>query len=73
MKTLVGHSPRLVTADRLHQVASLLARAATKVRERGRAGDEELARRLEHSMPGLGAGAGNEAELLVVLADVQAA
>jgi hypothetical protein len=73
MKTLVRHSPRLVTADRLHQETGLLARAAQKVRERGRTGDEELARRLEHSILGLWAGAPDEAELLTVLADVLAA
>ncbi len=73
MTTLVRLSPRLVTADRLHQEAGLLARAAQKVRERGRAGDEELARRLEHFMLGLWAGSGDETELLTVLADVLAA
>jgi len=72
MKTLVRLSPRLVTADRL-QEAGLLAWAAQKVRERGRAGDEELARRLEHSILGLWAGSRDETELLTVLADVLAA
>ena len=63
----------MVTAGRLHQETGLLARAAKKVRERGRKGDEELARRLEHSMLGLWAGDRDEAELLTVLADVLAA
>jgi hypothetical protein len=60
-------------ADRLHQETGLLVSAAKKLRERGLAGDAELAQLLERSMLSLWAGAsGAESQLLSILAVVQA-
>ncbi len=72
MTTLVHRSPRKVTGRRLQQVTSLLAQAARRTRQRGRAGDEELAQRLERGLLSLWAGdADAEATLLTVLSDVR--
>jgi len=72
MTTLVHRSPRKVTGRRLQQVTSLLAQAARRARRRGRAGDEELAQRLERCLLSLWAGDDDaEAALLAVLAEVR--
>jgi uncharacterized membrane protein YccC len=72
MTTVVHRSPRKVTGNRLQQVTSLLAQAARRVRRRGRAGDEELAQRLERCLLSFWAGdAEAEVALLAVLADVR--
>ena len=67
MKTLVHRSPDMATSDRQLQEASLLARAAQRLRRRGRAGDHELARLLERALLSVRAGAG-EADTQVLTA-----
>ena len=56
MKTLVHSSPDMATSDRQRQEASLLTRAAQRLRRRGRAGDEKLARQLERALLSVRAG-----------------
>jgi hypothetical protein len=61
--------------DPLHQEADLLVRAAQQARERGLAGDDELAQWLERSMHRMWTGAGGShaaAELAAALAIARA-
>jgi hypothetical protein len=68
MKTLVHGSPDMATSDRQRQEASLLSRAAQRLRRRGRAGDEKLARQLERALLSVRAGDPSaDAEVLAAL------
>jgi hypothetical protein len=74
MKTLVHGSPDMATSDRQRQEVSLLIWAAQRLRRRGRAGDEKLARQLERTLLSVRAGdAAADTQVLTALEVVRAA
>ena len=74
MKTLVHGSPDMATSERQCQEASLLSWAAQRLRRRGRAGDEKLARQLERALLSVRAGdASADIQVLTALEVVRTA